>query len=159
MELTFGPVGCGTVIEEVAASLRPLAEAKGLSFDIATPDGNVVVRSAHRPLSQILINLTANAIKFTDHGGVWLTVRRRPDLGVDAVALSVTDTGRGILPADQARLFEAFTQVETESAPQREGSGLGLHLSQRLAGLLGGHITVESSPGTGSTFTLVLGGD
>jgi len=159
VELTFEPVACRKVIEDVAASLRPLAEAKGLSFDVATPDGDIIVRSVPRPLSQILINLAGNAIKFTDHGGVGLTLRRRPDLGSGAVAISVADTGRGIPPADQARLFEAFAQVETGSAPRHEGSGLGLHLSQRLAGLLGGSITVESVPGAGSTFTLVLSGN
>ncbi len=159
VELAFGPVACGKVVEEVAAFLRPLAEAKGLSFDVATPDGDLIVRSVTRPLSQILINLAGNAIKFTDRGGVRLTLERRPDLGSGAVAISVADTGRGIPSADQARLFEAFAQVETGSAPPHEGSGLGLHLSQRLAGLLGGYITVESAPDAGSTFTLVLRGE
>jgi protein-histidine pros-kinase len=158
VELTFGPVACGKVVEEVAASLRPLAEAKGLSFDVEMPDGDIVVRSVERPLSQILINLAGNAIKFTDHGGVRLALRRRPDLGAGAVAIAVADTGRGIPAADQARLFEAFAQVETDSTSRREGSGLGLHLSQRLAALLGGYITVESAPGEGSTFAIVLRG-
>jgi PAS domain S-box-containing protein len=159
VELTFEPIACGKVVEEVAASLRPLAEAKGLSVDVVTPDEEVIVRSVHRPLSQILINLAGNAIKFTDRGGVRVTLERRPDLGSGAVAISVADTGRGIPSADQTRLFEAFAQVQTRSVPPREGSGLGLHLSQRLAGLLGGYITVESAPETGSTFTLVLGAD
>jgi two-component system sensor histidine kinase/response regulator len=92
-----------------------------------------------------------NAIKFTDRGSVRLTVAPSRD----AVEIRVQDTGVGIRSEDQARLFNAFTQVDSLTRRQ-EGTGLGLHLSQKLAGALGGTIVCESEYGRGSTFTLSL---
>ncbi len=110
-----------------------------------------------RALSQILINLTNNAIKFTEKGGVRLEVRQHHENGRVRTEISVADTGMGIRPEDQAKLFQAFTRVTTDDARRFEGTGLGLHLSQKLAQLLGGFITLESEYGKGSRFTLVLG--
>lgn len=147
------------MVQEVAASLRSLAEAKGLTFALRMPPSDLCVQTDRRALSQILLNLVNNAIKFTDQGEVRIElVQHRPD-GRTRTEISVVDTGVGVRPEDQATLFQAFTQVHTSAKARHEGTGLGLHLSQKLAALLRGHITFQSEYGTGSTFTLVLLGD
>jgi PAS domain S-box-containing protein len=151
------PVDCGDVIEEIASALRPLAQQKHLDFELELPVERVVVPCDRRFLSQILINLAGNAIKFTDRGRVAIFLRRA-DADPAAVEIAVTDTGRGIAQEGRDQLFRAFSQVEGESTKPREGTGLGLHLSQRLAAVLGGKITLESEPGRGSCFTLHLEG-
>jgi protein-histidine pros-kinase len=156
VELRLEPVACQDVMNEVASALRPMALEKQLSFSMEAPDDAVVIRSDRRSLSQILINLTGNAIKFTDRGSVTLSLRRRAASSGRTIEITVTDTGRGIRTEDRERLFQAFAQAPMGSTAPPEGTGLGLHLSQRLATLLGGHITFESVPDRGSSFTLVL---
>ena len=156
LELQFEPIVCQGVLEEVAASLRPQAEGKGLRLEVAMPVLDAVIASERRALNQIVLNLTSNAIKFTETGHVRLTLAQRAADGRTTTEISVADSGIGILPQDQARLFQAFSQLDSSTRRRHEGSGLGLHLSQKLAGLLGGHIAFESDPGKGSTFTLVL---
>jgi protein-histidine pros-kinase len=156
VDLTLEPVVCQSVIQEVATTLRPLAEGKGLAFAVDMPTADLMVRTDRRALSQILINLINNAIKFTAQGSICLTLsQQRPD-GRTLTSIGVADTGVGITPEDQARLFQAFTRVAGATRVHHEGTGLGLHLSQKLADLLGGRITCQSEYGTGSTFTLVL---
>jgi PAS domain S-box-containing protein len=156
MDLTFEPVICQSVIEEVTTALRPFAEAKGLKFDVRVPEENLVVPTDRRALEQILINLTNNAIKFTERGEICLEVSRRRDNGRHLTEISVTDTGIGIRPEDQTKLFQAFEQIHTQSPRHYEGTGLGLHLSQKLSILLGADITFQSQPGKGSRFSLVI---
>ncbi|MBI2189560.1 MAG: hypothetical protein HYU37_20890 [Acidobacteria bacterium] len=115
-----------------------------------------MVKTDRRALSQILLNLTNNAIKFTEAGTVRIDVRRGHANGRATTEISVIDTGVGIRPEDRGRLFQAFEQIDTGPGRRREGTGLGLHLSQKLATLIGGHITLESEVGKGSTFTVVL---
>jgi signal transduction histidine kinase len=105
-------------------------------------------------MRQILLNLLGNAIKFTDQGGVSVTVTAKPAdaPGVAIVRISVTDTGIGIEPAAAAQLFERFTQVDETSARRHGGSGLGLAISRQLVELMNGRIGVDSQPGQGSTF-------
>jgi protein-histidine pros-kinase len=136
--------------------LRPSAEEKGLKFDLSLPPAEAVVRVDRRALSQILLNLTHNAIKFTDRGSVRLELAQRRENGRTVTELSVADTGVGIRPEDQAKLFQAFGQLGATARRRGEGTGLGLHLSQKLAVLLGGQITFQSEVGKGSRFTLVL---
>jgi signal transduction histidine kinase len=150
------PVVCQALIDELAASLRPLAEQKGIALATIGPAEPIVWQTDRRALSQILINLMNNAIKFTDHGEVRLTLRQYTNHGQRFVEMSVTDTGIGISPEDQAQLFQLFAQADNRHTRQREGTGLGLHLSQTLAGLLGGQITIQSEAGQGSTFTVCL---
>jgi len=157
VELRLEPVVCRGVLEEVAAALRPAALGKLLSLDVTLPGADLVLQTDRRALNQILINLTNNAIKFTEKGGIRLDVKTRGDDGGSATEIRVADTGIGIRDEDQKRLFEAFSQLESGTR-RHEGTGLGLHLSQKLAGLLGGHITFASEHGKGSTFTLVLPG-
>jgi PAS domain S-box-containing protein len=154
VELNFEPVACQSVLDKVAATLRPLAENKGLAFETQTPRHDLVIHTDQRALSQIIINLANNAIKFTEQGSVQLQLDRRQANGQRLVAISVIDTGIGIRPEDQDRLFKAFEQVD--ASRRFEGTGLGLHLSQKLAALIGGHIEFESEHGQGSRFTLVI---
>ena len=156
VELDLKPVDCVALVEEVAATLRPQAESKGLKFLVQVPEEATTLETDRRVLSQIMINLTANAIKFTERGSVALSLRRRHQGGRSLLEFSVRDTGIGIPAADHSKLFTAFSRGDTPRQKTIEGSGLGLHLSQKLAGLLGGSVSFVSEYGTGSTFTLVL---
>jgi protein-histidine pros-kinase len=151
--LHFESVNCQSVVDEVATSLRPLAEAKGLQFEVSLPEESVTLATDRRSLSQILINLTNNAIKFTEKGFVRLELKKLPSQKIE---ISVTDSGMGITEEDQEKLFQAFEQVFAPGRRHIEGTGLGLHLSQKLASLLGGEILCQSKYGGGSRFSLLL---
>jgi signal transduction histidine kinase len=155
-ELALERTACRGVLEEVVASLRPLADTKGLALLIQAPAGEVAVNTDRRALSQIVLNLVNNAIKFTERGTVRLTLARRETDGRSAVEIGVQDTGIGIRAEDQARLFAAFTQLDATTRRRHEGTGLGLHLSRKLAEVLGGTLTCRSEYGKGSSFTLHL---
>ena len=157
VELNLENVACLGVVQEVATALRQSAEAKGLEFEATVSPPELAVRADRRALSQILLNLTSNAIKFTDKGRVSLMVGARRERERMVIDFRVEDTGIGIRTEDQARLFQAFRQVDAPRKQRQEGTGLGLHLSRKLAELLGGQITLHSEFGKGSTFTLVLG--
>jgi len=154
LEINRERISCRAVTVEVATTLRPLAEAKSLEFDVVVPGGEVEAWTDRRALSQILLNLATNAIKFTDRGRVRLEIRE-PRSDHDAIEFAISDTGAGIAAEDQERLFDAFTQLAT-AAGRGDGTGLGLYLSRQLAGILGGSIGLTSRPGEGSTFTLSL---
>ncbi|HRL99280.1 MAG TPA: PAS domain S-box protein [Acidovorax sp.] len=148
---------CSAVVGDVAATLEPEAQRKGLAFTVHAPPGAVPLRTDRRALSQILINLVGNAIKFTQQGGVEVSLEQAesPTQG-NAVRVRVRDTGPGIPAQEQSRLFEAFSRVESAERRHHEGTGLGLHLSRKLAEALGGSIRFESTEGQGSTFILEL---
>jgi PAS domain S-box-containing protein len=152
VELVLEPVACEAVLDEVVQTLQPTAAAKGLWLRVESDGPLPVVKADRRALQQILINLTGNALKFTVRGGVTIVLRGAGG----RVSIAVQDTGIGISAEDRARLFGAFTQVGEPRARHAEGTGLGLHLSVKLAELMGGHIAVESEPGRGSVFTLDL---
>jgi PAS domain S-box-containing protein len=152
VKLNLQPMDAREVVGEVATALGPLAETKGLTLEVNGSAVPMMVQTDRRALSQILINLTNNAIKFSDAGRVRIDLRRRNG----TMELTVEDTGIGIDPIDQTRLFEAFARVENTVVEREEGTGLGLHLSQKLAGLLGGRITFTSQPGVGSAFKLSI---
>lgn len=156
VELKLEPVACGSVLEEVVTALRPQANEKGLKLELLLPDGDSVVLTDRRALSQILLNLASNAIKFTDRGSVRLEVDKKNDNSSGWTEISVIDTGIGIRREDQDKLFQEFSRVNVDSAQGVEGTGLGLQLSKRLAELLGGRILLESEYGKGSRFTLVF---
>ena len=157
IELHPEPVICQSVIQEVSVALRPLAESKGLQFDTKVPAQDLIVLADRRALTQILLNLANNAIKFTEKGGVCLEVAGRVTERGAVTEFKVIDTGIGIGPNDQTKLFQAFSQVDPSLKRRHEGTGLGLHLSGKLAELLGGKITFKSELGLGSTFCLALG--
>lgn len=156
VELNLEPVVAQQVVEETADALRLLAEKKGLRLVLQIPPEPMSIDTDHRALSQVLLNLTTNAIKFTERGEVRIQLKQCRDGEQTLTEFSVTDTGIGIRPEDHAKLFGAFTQVDHPANQHQEGTGLGLHLSQKLATLLGGTITFESEFGKGTTVTLVI---
>jgi PAS domain S-box-containing protein len=157
IELHVEPIDGAELLEDVVGALRPLADEKRITLDAEAPPGAVTVRSDRRALKQILINLTNNAIKFTDEGGVRLRVSG-PESAGTATRFHVIDSGCGIEPADQERVFAAFEQIGTPTASPLEGTGLGLYICRTLSSLIGADITFESEPGRGTTFSLGLPG-
>jgi signal transduction histidine kinase len=107
-----------------------------------------------RALSRILVNLTSHAIFFTEAGGV--QILGVPSNGVGTARVDVVDTGMGLSELERERLFEPFERGQTGSGEDRQGAGLGLHVSRRLADLLGSEIVVQSRPGRGSRFSVIL---
>jgi PAS domain S-box-containing protein len=159
IELHFESVDCRSVIQEVVAALSSVAIRKQLEFQAILPAIDLVVRTDRRALRQIVLNLANNAVKFTDRGSVCIEVSRSSLNCRNSAEISIRDTGKGIRPEDQPRLFEPFTQVDISKTKIRDGTGLGLHLSRKLAELLGGQVTFQSEYGRGSTFTLALFAD
>jgi PAS domain S-box-containing protein len=163
LEVRAEPFNVHTSIERVVASMRPLAERKGLSLSATVQEEVGTMVSDHRRLEQILINLINNAIKFTDQGRIELHVDVIPDFRLDAQSVPqpalrarVADTGIGIKSDDLSLLFIPFRQVDSGLTRQHEGTGLGLAICRRLATLLGGEISAVSRWQQGSEFTVTL---
>ncbi|MBC7683270.1 MAG: PAS domain S-box protein [Ferruginibacter sp.] len=149
-------VDCQLLMEELFATLRPGAENKGLELVLHPATPPLHLNTDRRALTQIVINLLGNAIKFTEQGRVRVQMETCLSGAGKALRIQVEDTGPGIPMDDQGRLFEAFSRVEAADRRHSEGSGLGLHLSRKLAQQLGGDITFRSVHGQGSIFTLEL---
>jgi PAS domain S-box-containing protein len=143
-------------ITRAAATVRPMAEQKGLGLTVEIDPAIGSFHGDRRRIGQVLLNLLNNAIKFTERGGVTLRADVELREGSPWLRLRVTDTGMGIRAEDLPHLFQPFRQIDAGLTRQHEGTGLGLAICRRLAGLMGGSITVESKPGRGSTFTLHL---
>ncbi len=147
-----------STITEVVALLRARANEKHLELTVRLPPdlpGHVIGDAVR--LKQVLLNLTGNAIKFTEQGGIEIAVQViRRDEQVATMRFTVRDTGIGIDAATQARLFQVFSQGDSSMTRRFGGTGLGLAISQRLVNRMGGHITVESEPGAGSVFSFDL---
>jgi signal transduction histidine kinase len=154
--LALERVQCQDLLAQTVDTLRPLAAQKGLGLSVELPPEPVVIDSDKRALTQIIINLVNNAIKFTDTGSVKVTLGQRLEEGQLVTEFSVTDTGAGIRAEDQSKLFQAFSQLDSTSTRHAEGAGLGLYLCQNLANLLGGKLFFHSEFGAGSTFILAL---
>jgi len=134
-------------------TFAPQAAAKGLAFRLHLDPGAAgVYLGDPTRVRQVLYNLLSNAVKFTEAGEVSLTVTH----GAGALVLTVADSGIGIAPADLARLFSRFQQVDSSTTRRYGGSGLGLSICRELAELMGGSVTVESNPGSGSRFIVTL---
>ncbi|HEX8911080.1 MAG TPA: HAMP domain-containing sensor histidine kinase [Humisphaera sp.] len=140
-------------VESATRTSRAAAEQKGLDLRNLCPAG-LTVTTDRLKLERVLTNLIANAVKFTPTGSV--RVEAQP--GADGVELHVIDTGVGIAPEHRDRLFEEFFQVHNHERDRRKGFGLGLSIARRLARQLGGDIQLDSAPGRGSRFTVVLPG-
>ena len=154
--LELETVQCQQLVTDVVDTLRPLAVQKGLALEIDLAPGAMVLETDRRALTQILLNLGNNAIKFTETGTVRVTLALRPGDGQNVIEFSVADSGAGIREEDQSKLFQAFSQLDSTSTRHAEGAGLGLYLCQNLANLIGGSLFFKSDFGRGSTFTLAL---
>ena len=154
----LGPCSPRAVVNDVVALLKPQARRKGISFEAASEASlPELIRSDSLRLRQIVVNLATNAIKFTDRGGVLISLRAiAGQSGSPLLQIDVADTGEGIEAERIEALFEPYVQADASVARRRGGAGLGLAISRRLARLLGGEISVESQLGVGSTFRLVL---
>jgi signal transduction histidine kinase len=136
------------VVQNVVGTMRPQMHERGLALNMElAPDVPLVYANSAR-LEQVLTNLLSNAIKFTDEG----TITVRVTHGGDYVRLSIQDTGIGIAPEQHGVLFQAFRQIESAYTRRFGGTGLGLAISRRLVELMGGALSMESTPGVGSTF-------
>ena len=156
VELRIDRLACQAMLREIADLQCDAARMKGLEFRLTMPAENVTVMADRRALSQIVLNLISNAIKFTASGSVEISLETGRFGGAESARITVRDTGCGIDAEDQASLFEPFSRARGESSRAIEGTGLGLYVSQKLALLLGAHIAVSSERGVGSAFTLCL---
>lgn len=146
------PVTVASILDEAVTLIAPLAAAKRLTLLTHSPDRPVTITTDPGKLRQVLVNLLSNAVKFTERG----TVTLRAAVEGDAVVVTVRDTGIGIPPEHRERIFEPFWQIEQQPTRRVGGTGLGLSVSRALVRLLGGEITVASTVGEGSTFTVRL---
>ncbi len=152
MELNAEEVDVRTVIEEVIELIRPQADAKGLALEMDVPLALPAAFADRARVRQVLVNLAANAVKFTEHGSVTIAASTADGW----LTLGVTDTGVGIPPDALLYIFDEFRQADSSTTRRYGGTGLGLAISKRLVGLHGGRIWVDSSPGVGSTFRFTL---
>jgi signal transduction histidine kinase len=140
------------IAQTVRSTLEPLAADKKLAFKLDICPGLPLGRGDGRRLTQVLINLVGNAIKFADAGDV--VIKAEAHRG--SFHVSVRDTGPGISTADQTKLFQEFQQADNAITRKKGGTGLGLAISKRIIEMHGGRIWVESQPGQGSTFAFTL---
>jgi len=152
LALTLEDYSLPEVVRSVVTATEPLAAAKGLKFTAIVADGMPMAHGDARRVSQVLLNLAGNAIKFTDAGEVEITASTAHGQFV----LEVRDTGPGIADADQERIFGEFQQIDNSDTRKKGGTGLGLAISRRMVEMQGGVISVDSVPGAGSTFRVVL---
>jgi signal transduction histidine kinase len=152
MVLTVEDYSVATIVHGVVAATESLAKAKGLALTSSIAEGLPLGRGDERRLTQVLVNVVGNAIKFTQVGSVHIGARSEDDRFV----IEVTDTGPGIAPQDQDRIFAAFQQVSSLATKSATGTGLGLSITRKILEMHGGGIAVESTLGHGSTFRIDL---
>jgi len=153
MELQPSRFALGPALQSVVMMIRERAAARGIELRSSVDPDIGVVEADERKIKQVVLNLLTNAVKFTPAGG---QIHLRGKRDGDGVVVTVADTGIGIAPADQARVFEEFTQARAGESREQEGTGLGLTLSRAFVELHGGNLWVESELGKGSTFTFTL---
>jgi signal transduction histidine kinase len=154
MELELAPVALGELLENGLTMLRERATSHDIELHLQLDPRIACVQADERKLKQIVFNLLSNAVKFTPNGGRVDVVLRA--LAVDTVQISVSDSGPGVAPEDQERIFEEFEQAGRGVLQAQEGTGLGLAVAKQLVELHGGLIGVQSQPGAGSTFSFTL---
>ncbi|HSH76597.1 MAG TPA: HAMP domain-containing sensor histidine kinase, partial [Longimicrobiales bacterium] len=149
------PFAVGEVFRSVERMVRPLVEEKGLELRVVAPERWQALGHPH-PLSRVLLNLTTNALKFTDHGSVEIGVRPLPHRRLE---FYVQDTGRGMTPQQQERLFQPFKERPGSAAGQGHyfsGSGIGLSMARRLLRAMASDLRLDSSDERGTRFSFVL---
>jgi two-component system, sensor histidine kinase len=156
MELRPETFDVRQLISEVLSTMRALVEKNGNSLFVNYVNTPSVMQNDPLKLRQILLNLISNAGKFTNNGRVDLCVEVIIHKDKHWMRFQVKDTGIGIAPEDHEKLFQAFAQVDCSFTRKYEGTGLGLAITQRFVHMMGGEITVDSTPGIGSTFTLLI---
>ncbi len=154
MDVELEAVDLGNVLDSVATVVEPAADAKGLRVDVVIPRELPKIETDARHLRQILLNLIANAIKFTERGAVTIVAK----ITGGSLTIAVEDTGVGIAESDLERIFEEFEQVRPSGRgdSMQRGTGLGLAIARKMSRLLGGDVAVSSQLGRGSRFTLTL---
>jgi signal transduction histidine kinase/CheY-like chemotaxis protein/HAMP domain-containing protein len=153
MEIRYEDVILDEVIEEVSASVTPLVNKKGIGFQVVRNiDTRMLINTDRGKITQVLINLLGNAVKFTDEGSVTLRISTEDDL----LNFEVVDTGIGISEGDKKLIFEEFRQADGSTTRKYGGTGLGLAISKKISDLLGGSISVNSRIKEGSTFTFSI---
>jgi signal transduction histidine kinase len=152
MEVANEMVDVGALLFEIAETTRILIGEKPITVRALLSSEPVIISTDPIKLRQILTNLTSNASKFTDEGSIVIAL----SILEGSIVISVCDTGMGIREEDLNIVFSAFGQVEDATTKSHEGTGLGLSISKNLAKLIGGQITVNSTYGSGSTFSLTL---
>jgi signal transduction histidine kinase len=153
VELQESEFALTELLAEEHRQLQPLAADKGLALELVLPDRPLWVRTDRVKLARVLGNLVGNAVKFTDAGTVGLTASKTAEGGF---AVRVTDTGLGIALEHQAFIFDEFAQLRNPARDREKGTGLGLAICKRLVEVMGGTISVESTPRMGSTFTITM---
>ncbi|OLC52556.1 MAG: hypothetical protein AUH85_16785 [Chloroflexi bacterium 13_1_40CM_4_68_4] len=152
MELNAEEVDMRVVIEEVIELIRPQADAKGLALEMDVPLVMPAAFADRARVRQVLVNLAANAVKFTERGSVTVAAAQADGW----ITMAVTDTGVGISPEAQTYIFDEFRQADSSTTRKYGGTGLGLAISKRLVALHGGRLWVDSAIGQGSTFRFTL---
>jgi signal transduction histidine kinase len=153
MQMKLQPVAVEALLNEVAMTVGPLAHKNGNRVIVEAADNLLRVQADLGRFRQSVLNLATNACKFTQHGTVTLQTFARGDGWCE---VQVRDTGIGIAPQDVGKLFEAFVQVDASNTRTHGGTGLGLAISRKLCRMMGGDITIQSTPGKGSIFTISL---
>jgi signal transduction histidine kinase/ActR/RegA family two-component response regulator len=159
VEAVEQPVDLQAIVQKACASVKPMAELKGLKLLTGIPDELPCLRMGDElRLTQVLINLLANATKFTMQGHIGLTLRPMPNApaGEDWLRLSVVDTGEGMSEQAQRKAFEAFYQADSGSTRNHGGVGLGLTITQELVDLMKGRLSLKSQPGQGTRIDIDL---
>jgi signal transduction histidine kinase/CheY-like chemotaxis protein/HAMP domain-containing protein len=156
MDLHLESFAIAPLLDDVAGTVRGQAEKNGNVLRVeCAPDVTTMLADPMR-VRQALLNLASNAVKFTEKGQVTIAAARVSDAAGDAIVLRVSDTGIGMTSDQAARLFQDFTQADESTTRKYGGTGLGLAISRRFCRMMGGDITLESTPGQGSTFTIRL---
>jgi signal transduction histidine kinase/DNA-binding response OmpR family regulator len=156
MELNLGDFALPPLIDEVVKTIEPLAAKNGNRVTVHCDAAIGMMHADQMRLRQALLNLMSNANKFTEKGTVTFAAHQGQENGRDWVTLSVADTGIGMTPGQVGKLFQEFSQASSKTASKYGGTGLGLVISRRFCEMMGGDITVKSTPGEGSTFTIRL---
>jgi signal transduction histidine kinase len=152
LPLSLSDYSMKDVVQSVFLSVESLATEKSLDLQFTLPPDLPLGRGDERRLTQVVLNLVGNAIKFTDAGRISVSV---VTVG-ESFRVSVTDTGTGIAPEHQGKIFEEFKQVDDSSTRKAGGTGLGLAIARRIIEMHGGRMWVESALGQGSTFAFIV---
>ena len=145
-----------SLVREVSGTIRPLAERRGNALELRCHEDVRRMRADLTRVRQVLLNLLSNAAKFTENGRVALDVERVVTNGEPWIHFHVRDTGIGLSPEQVGKLFKAFSQADASTTRRYGGTGLGLAISRQLCLMMGGEVTMESTPGEGSVFTMML---